>query len=63
MIRDEEGLLTGCVFLDLNTRDYGGFVSDATRMLNAKLKLPAGYIVPVGLSLGFRYNTVDYRLL
>jgi len=32
-------------------------------MLNAKLKLPAGYIVPVGLSLGFRYNTVDYRLL
>jgi len=43
MIRDEDGLLTGYVFLDLNTRDYGGFVNDATRMLNAKLKLPAGY--------------------
>jgi len=43
MIRDEDGLLTGYVFLDLNTRDYGGFVSDATRMLNARLKLPAGY--------------------
>ena len=24
-------------------QDYGGFVSDATRLLNAKLKLPAGY--------------------
>ncbi|HSK43377.1 MAG TPA: CusA/CzcA family heavy metal efflux RND transporter, partial [Candidatus Binatia bacterium] len=43
MIRDEDGLLTGYVFLDLNTRDYGGFVNDATGMLNAKLKLPAGY--------------------
>jgi copper/silver efflux system protein len=43
MIRDEDGMLTGYVFLDLNTRDYGGFVNDATRMLNAKLKLPAGY--------------------
>jgi Cu(I)/Ag(I) efflux system membrane protein CusA/SilA len=43
MIRDEDGLLTGYVFLDLNTRDYGGFVDDATSMLNAKLKLPAGY--------------------
>ena len=43
MIRDEDGLLTGYVFLDLNTRDYGGFVNDATSMLNAKLKLLAGY--------------------
>jgi Cu(I)/Ag(I) efflux system membrane protein CusA/SilA len=43
MIRDEDGLLTGYVYLDLNTRDYGGFVNDATRLLNAKLKLPAGY--------------------
>lgn len=43
MIRDEDGLLTGYVYLDLNTRDYGGFVTDATRLLNARLKLPAGY--------------------
>jgi Cu(I)/Ag(I) efflux system membrane protein CusA/SilA len=43
MIRDEDGLLTGYVYLDLNTKDYGGFVSDATRLLNARLKLPAGY--------------------
>jgi len=43
MIRDEDGLLTGYVYLDLNTKDYGGFVSDATRLLNTRLKLPAGY--------------------
>ncbi len=43
MIRDEDGLLTGYVYLDLNTKDYGGFVNDATRLLNARLKLPAGY--------------------
>ena len=43
MIRDEDGLLTGYVYLDLNTRDYGGFVKDATRLLNTRLTLPAGY--------------------
>jgi copper/silver efflux system protein len=43
MIRDEDGLLTGYVYLDLNTKDYGGFVSDATHLLNTRLKLPAGY--------------------
>lgn len=30
MIRDEDAALTGCVYLDLNTRDYGGFVDKAT---------------------------------
>ncbi len=43
MIRDEEGQLTGYVYLDLNTTDYGGFVQNADRVLQAKLKLPAGY--------------------
>jgi Cu(I)/Ag(I) efflux system membrane protein CusA/SilA len=43
MIRDEEGLLTGYVYLDLATKDYGGFVSKADRLLRAKLKLPPGY--------------------
>lgn len=43
MIRDEEGQLTGYVFLDLNTADYGGFVQNANRVLKAKLRLPAGY--------------------
>ena len=26
MIRDEDGQLTGYVYIDLNTKDYGGFV-------------------------------------
>src|SRR5215468_3087273 len=43
MIRDEEGLLTGYVYLDLATKDYGGFVSKADRRLREKLKLPPGY--------------------
>lgn len=43
MIRDEEGLLTGYVYLDLATKDYGGFVSKADRLLREKLKLAPGY--------------------
>jgi Cu(I)/Ag(I) efflux system membrane protein CusA/SilA len=43
MIRDEEGLLTGYVYLDLATKDYGGFVTNADRLLREKLKLPPGY--------------------
>jgi Cu(I)/Ag(I) efflux system membrane protein CusA/SilA len=43
MIRDEEGLLTGYVYLDLATKDYGGFVGKADRLLHDKLKLPPGY--------------------
>jgi Cu(I)/Ag(I) efflux system membrane protein CusA/SilA len=43
MIRDEEGLLTGYVYLDLATKDYGGFVSKADGLLREKLKLPPGY--------------------
>jgi len=43
MIRDEDGLLTGYVYLDLATKDYGGFVAKANRLLNEKLRLPPGY--------------------
>lgn len=43
MIRDEDAALTGYVYLDLSTRDYGGFVSRADKLLNEKLELPAGY--------------------
>jgi Cu(I)/Ag(I) efflux system membrane protein CusA/SilA len=43
MIRDEDGLLTGYVYLDLATKDYGGFVATANRLLSEKLRLPAGY--------------------
>jgi Cu(I)/Ag(I) efflux system membrane protein CusA/SilA len=43
MIRDEDAALTGYVYLDLNTRDYGGFVERADKLLHEKLALPMGY--------------------
>jgi len=43
MIRDEDGQLTGYVYLDLNTNDYGGFVQHASNLLQQKLSLPARY--------------------
>jgi Cu(I)/Ag(I) efflux system membrane protein CusA/SilA len=43
MIRDEDGALTGYVYLDLKTNDYGGFVDRANRLMQQKLTLPAGY--------------------
>ena len=43
MIRDEDGALTGYIYFDLNTRDYGGFVDRADKLLHEKLALPAGY--------------------
>jgi Cu(I)/Ag(I) efflux system membrane protein CusA/SilA len=45
MIRDEDAALTGYVYLDLNTRDYGGFVDKADKLFKEKLALPAGYTV------------------
>ena len=43
MIRDEDAALTGYVYIDLNTKDYGGFVKRADNALRQKLALPAGY--------------------
>ena len=43
MIRDEDGALTGYVFLDLKTKNYGGFVNAADKLLSQKLVMPAGY--------------------
>jgi Cu(I)/Ag(I) efflux system membrane protein CusA/SilA len=43
MIRDEDGALTGYVYLNLKTNDYGGFVNRAQKLLQQKLVLPAGY--------------------
>lgn len=43
MIRDEDGALTGYVYIDLKNTDYGGFVSRADKLLRDKLTLPANY--------------------
>jgi Cu(I)/Ag(I) efflux system membrane protein CusA/SilA len=42
MIRDEDAQLTGYVFVDLDTHDYGGFVQKADALLRQKLQLPKG---------------------
>ena len=43
MIRDEDGALTGYVYIDLNTNDYGGFVTKAGNLLAQKLTLPPSF--------------------
>jgi Cu(I)/Ag(I) efflux system membrane protein CusA/SilA len=43
MIRDENGALTGYVYIDLKNTDYGGFVRNADQLLHNKLALPANY--------------------
>jgi copper/silver efflux system protein len=43
MIRDEDAQLTGYVYIDLNTTDYGGFVDQASKALQQKLHMPPGY--------------------
>jgi Cu(I)/Ag(I) efflux system membrane protein CusA/SilA len=43
MIRDEDGSLTGYIYIDLKNSDYGGFVTKANELLHDKLALPANY--------------------
>jgi len=42
MIRDEDGALTGYVYIDLKSRNYGDFVKNANEMMKQKLHLSAG---------------------
>jgi Cu(I)/Ag(I) efflux system membrane protein CusA/SilA len=43
MIRDENAMLTGYVYLDLDGREAKGYVDEASAVLAQKLSLPAGY--------------------
>jgi Cu(I)/Ag(I) efflux system membrane protein CusA/SilA len=43
MIRDEDGALTGYVYLTLKNSDYGSYVDRATKLLRQNMTLPAGY--------------------
>jgi Cu(I)/Ag(I) efflux system membrane protein CusA/SilA len=43
MIRDEDGALTGYVYIDLNSNDYGGFVNAANDLFRQKLHLQPGH--------------------
>jgi hypothetical protein len=42
MIRNEGGLLTGYVYVDITGRDPGGCVAEADRMLREKVRMPPG---------------------
>ncbi|MFB3814201.1 MAG: efflux RND transporter permease subunit [Terriglobales bacterium] len=43
MIRDEDGLLTGYVYVDIADRDPESYISEADELLRNSIKLPAGY--------------------
>jgi Cu(I)/Ag(I) efflux system membrane protein CusA/SilA len=43
MIRNEDGLLTGYVYIDLADRDPSTYVAEARRVLAGALELPPGY--------------------
>jgi Cu(I)/Ag(I) efflux system membrane protein CusA/SilA len=43
MIRDENGRLSGYVYVDVGGRDIGGYVNDAKQAVKEKLQLPDGY--------------------
>ena len=48
MIRDEDGMLTGYVFIDLAGRDAGSYMTEANAVLQRNVHLPAGYTVSWG---------------
>jgi Cu(I)/Ag(I) efflux system membrane protein CusA/SilA len=43
MIRNENGRLNGYVYVDVSGRDIGGYVAEAKRVVQEKVKLPPGY--------------------
>jgi Cu(I)/Ag(I) efflux system membrane protein CusA/SilA len=45
MIRDEDGMLSGYVYVDMAGRDVGSYVEDLKRVVQGKIELPAGYTI------------------
>ena len=43
MLRDENGMLNGYVYVDVAGRDIGSYVAEAKQVVRDKVKLPAGY--------------------
>jgi len=43
MVRDENGMLNGYVYVDVAGRDVGSYVEEAKRVIRDKVKLPSGY--------------------
>lgn len=45
MIRDENGMLAGYVYIDVSGRDIGSYVDELKQAVQAKVKLPPGYSI------------------
>ncbi|MBI2821736.1 MAG: efflux RND transporter permease subunit, partial [Acidobacteria bacterium] len=43
MIRNENGMLSGYVYIDVSGRDVGGYVEEAKQIVREKVSVPAGY--------------------
>jgi len=43
MIRDEDGMLSGYVYVDMADRDVGSYVEELKQVVRDKIELPAGY--------------------
>ncbi len=43
MIRDENGMLTGYVYVDIDGRDIGSYVTEAKKIVREKFQIPTGY--------------------
>ncbi len=43
MLRDENGMLNGYVYVDVAGRDVGSYVAEAKRVVNEKVAIPTGY--------------------
>jgi len=43
MLRNENGMLSGYVYVDVAGRDVGGYVAEAKRVVRASVPLPPGY--------------------
>ena len=45
MIRDEDGMLTGYVYVDIDERDAGRYIAEAGPLIRDTVKLPPGYAI------------------
>ena len=55
MIRDEDGLLTSYVYVDLDGRDPSGYIEEANRLIRGKITQRPGY----SMSWSGQYEAIE----
>jgi Cu(I)/Ag(I) efflux system membrane protein CusA/SilA len=55
MLRNENGLLTGYVFIDVSGRDTGGYLAEAQQLVRERIAVPVGY----ALSWSGQYEAME----